>query len=96
MESRRTGPLKIPSTKISVILYNLSIYSAMFHKKPLVPGSNSTATNYAKEITRSSFFFHLSFLMTFPRGKATELYSRSSWTAQSEAVPLCPVPQCFG
>lgn len=70
--------LKITSTKISVILYNLIICSGMFHKKPLVPGSHSTATDYAKEITRSSFFFHLSFFMTFPRGKATEVYSRSS------------------
>lgn len=39
--------------KISDILYNLSIYSGMFHKKPLVPGSHSTATDYTKEITRS-------------------------------------------
>lgn len=49
--------LKIASTKISVILYNLIICSGMFHKKPLVLGSHSTATDYAKEITRSSFFF---------------------------------------
>lgn len=54
--------LKISSTKISVILYNLSIYSGMFHKKPLVPGSHSTETNYAKEITRSSFFSTSPFL----------------------------------
>lgn len=56
--------LKIANTKISVIWYNL-ICSGKFHKKPLVPGSHSSATDYAKEITRSSFFFTSHFLWLF-------------------------------
>ncbi len=53
--------LKTSCTKICDILYNLIIYSGMFHKKPLVPGSHSSATDYAKEITCSSFFSPLHF-----------------------------------
>lgn len=51
-------------------------------------------------------FFHLSIFITFPLGKATEVYSRTSWTAHSQKRSLfvlslsvlskdslCPFPQ---
>lgn len=72
--------LKITSTKIILSFYTLSASILECFIRNLVSQAliQLQLIMQRKSHALVFFFFHLSFFMTFPRGKATEVYSRSS------------------